>query len=101
MDFTAAALAAAVRDKRISPVELVRDCLTRIERRNPELRAFITVDGEGALAAARVLEAEAAAGRFRGALHGVPVAHKDLCAIPGLPTSCGTRTRDYFSSETP
>src|SRR5215813_1123106 len=101
MDFTAAALAAAVRDKRISPVELVRECLTRIERRNPGLRAFITVDADGALTTARVLEAEAAAGRFRGPLHGVPVAHKDLCAIPGLPTSCGTRTRDYFASETP
>jgi len=101
MDFTAAALAAAVRDKRVSPVELVRECLTRIERRNPALRAFITVDAEGALTTARVLEAEVAAGRFRGPLHGVPVAHKDLCAIPGLPTSCGTRTRDYFSSETP
>jgi aspartyl-tRNA(Asn)/glutamyl-tRNA(Gln) amidotransferase subunit A len=101
MDFTAAGLAAAVRDKRVSPVELVRECLARIERRNPTLRAFITVDADGALAAARVLEAEAAAGRFRGPLHGVPVAHKDLCVIPGLPTSCGTRTRDYFRSDTP
>src|SRR5262249_9966980 len=65
MDFTAAAVAQAVRDKRISPVELVRECLTRIERRNPALRAFITVDAEGALAAARRLEAEAARGRLR------------------------------------
>jgi aspartyl-tRNA(Asn)/glutamyl-tRNA(Gln) amidotransferase subunit A len=101
MDFTAAALAEAVRDKRISPIELVRECLARIDKRNPALRAFITVDAEGALAAARALEAEATAGRLRGPLHGVPVAHKDLCVIPGLPTSCGTRTRDYFRSETP
>ena len=101
MDFTAAGLAAAVRDKRVSPVELVRECLARIERRNPTLHAFIRVDADGALAAARTLEAETAAGRFRGPLHGVPVAHKDLCVIPGLPTSCGTRTRDYFRSDTP
>ena len=101
MDFTVATLAEAVRHKRVSPTELVRECLTRIERRNPALRAFVTVDAEGALAAARALEAEAAIGRFRGPLHGVPVAHKDLCVIPGLPTSCGTRTRDYFRSETP
>jgi aspartyl-tRNA(Asn)/glutamyl-tRNA(Gln) amidotransferase subunit A len=101
MDFTAAALAEAVRDKRISPIELVCECLARIDKRNPALRAFITVDAEGALAAARALEAEATAGRLRGPLHGVPVAHKDLCVIPGLPTSCGTRTRDYFRSETP
>ena len=101
MDLTAMALAAAVRDKRVSPVELVRECLTRIERQNPTLRAFITVDADGALAAARALEADAVAGRFRGPLHGVPVAHKDLCMIPGLPTSCGTRTPDYFRSDIP
>ena len=101
MDFTAVALAEAVRTKRVSPVELVRECLARIERRNPVLRAFITVDADGALATARALEAEAAAGRFRGLLHGVPVAHKDLCVVPGLPTSCGTRTPDYFHSDVP
>ena len=101
MDFTVASLAEAVRTKRVSPVELVRDCLARIERRNPALRAFITVDADGALATARALEAEAIGGRFRGPLHGVPVAHKDLCVVPGLPTSCGTRTRDYFHSDVP
>src|SRR5438477_394270 len=101
MDFTVASLAEAVRTKRVSPVELVRDCLARIERRNPALRAFITVDADGALATARALEAEAVGGRFRGPLHGVPVAHKDLCVVPGLPTSCGTRTRDYFHSDVP
>jgi aspartyl-tRNA(Asn)/glutamyl-tRNA(Gln) amidotransferase subunit A len=101
MDFTVASLAEAVRTKRVSPVELVRDCLARIERRNPALRAFITVDADGALATARALEADAVGGRFRGPLHGVPVAHKDLCVVPGLPTSCGTRTRDYFHSDVP
>jgi aspartyl-tRNA(Asn)/glutamyl-tRNA(Gln) amidotransferase subunit A len=101
MDGSAVALAEAVRTKRVSPVELVRERLARIERRNPVLRAFLTVDADGALAAARTLEAEAAAGRLRGPLHGVPVAHKDLCVIPGLPTSCGTRTRDYYRSATP
>src|SRR5882724_8952627 len=101
MDFTVASLAEAVRTKRVSPVELVRDCLARIDRRNPALRAFITVDADGALATARALEAEAVGGRLRGPLHGVPVAHKDLCVLPGLPTSCGTRTRDYFHSDVP
>ncbi|HEV8584182.1 MAG TPA: amidase [Methylomirabilota bacterium] len=100
-DVTIQALAEAVRTKRVSPVELVRDRVARIERRNPALRAFIRVQAEAALAAARALEAEAAAGRFRGPLHGVPVAHKDLCVIPGIPTSCGTRTPDYFRSEVP
>ena len=46
-------------------------------------------------------EREAAAGAWRGPLHGVPLAHKDLCLIPGLPTSCGTRTPDYFVGAPP
>src|SRR5262249_59685821 len=37
------------------------------------------------------------AGRLRGPLHGVPLAYKDLCHVPGLPTSCGTRTAEYFA----
>jgi aspartyl-tRNA(Asn)/glutamyl-tRNA(Gln) amidotransferase subunit A len=48
-----------------------------------------------------VLEREAAAGAWRGPLHGVPLAHKDLFLIPGLPTSCGTRTPDYFVGAPP
>jgi aspartyl-tRNA(Asn)/glutamyl-tRNA(Gln) amidotransferase subunit A len=59
------------------------------------------VDRDGALAAAAALEREAAAGAWRGPLHGVPLGHKDLCLIPGLPTSCGTRTADYFVGAPP
>jgi aspartyl-tRNA(Asn)/glutamyl-tRNA(Gln) amidotransferase subunit A len=90
------AQAEAVRTRRVSPVELTRAHLDRIAKLDPALRAFITVDGDGALAAAETLEREAAAGAWRGPLHGVPLAHKDLCRIEGLPTSCGTRTADYF-----
>ncbi|MBI4011957.1 MAG: amidase [Candidatus Rokubacteria bacterium] len=92
-------LAAAVRAGRLSPVELTEDCLRRIERLDGRLRAFITVDAEGARAAARAREAEARAGRIMGPLHGIPLAYKDLCAIRGLPTSCGTRTDAYFLAE--
>ena len=94
-------LAAAVRSRRLSPVELTRAHLDRIAKLDPTLRAFITVDADGALAAARMLEREAVAGAWRGPLHGVPLAHKDLCLIPGLPTSCGTRTSDYFVGAPP
>jgi aspartyl-tRNA(Asn)/glutamyl-tRNA(Gln) amidotransferase subunit A len=57
------------------------------------------VDAEGALAAARARDAELAAGEIRGPLHGVPLAYKDLCHVRGLPTSCGTSTREYFVDE--
>ncbi len=95
-DWTIASLADAIRAKRVSPVEVTRAYLDRIDRLDPHVRAFITVDHEGAMRAARDLEAEAGAGRFRGPLHGVPLAFKDLCHVNGMPTSCGTRTREYF-----
>jgi aspartyl-tRNA(Asn)/glutamyl-tRNA(Gln) amidotransferase subunit A len=94
-----AATAAAIRQGRVSPVEVTRGCLDRIARLDARLRAFITVDADRALVAARRLEDEAGWGQWRGALHGVPLAFKDLCVIRGLPTSCGTRTADYFTAE--
>src|SRR5262245_16031563 len=96
-DWTLATAAEAVRAGKVSPVELTQACLARIERVDARLRSFITLDAEGALRTARACEAEVAAGRWRGPLHGVPVAYKDLCHIPGLPTSCGTMTAEYFT----
>jgi aspartyl-tRNA(Asn)/glutamyl-tRNA(Gln) amidotransferase subunit A len=93
---TIAGLAGQIRAGRLSPVEVTRECLARIDRLDGRLRTFITLDAEGALRAAGILEAEARAGRWRGPLHGVPLAYKDLCHIPGLPTSCGTRFPSYF-----
>jgi aspartyl-tRNA(Asn)/glutamyl-tRNA(Gln) amidotransferase subunit A len=97
-DWTIATLARAIAARKISPVEATQEHLARIERLDGRIRAFITVDAEGALAAARAREAELVAGRTRGPLHGVPLAHKDLCHVPGLPTSCGTLTREYFTA---
>jgi len=94
-----AATAAAIRQGKVSPIEVTRHCLDRVARLDGRLRAFITVDADRALGAARRLEEEAGRGQWRGALHGVPVAFKDLCVIRGLPTSCGTRTADYFTAE--
>jgi aspartyl-tRNA(Asn)/glutamyl-tRNA(Gln) amidotransferase subunit A len=98
---TLVALAQAIRAGKLSPVAVTRAYLDRIARLDGTLRAYITVDGDGALAAAATLEREAAAGAWRGPLHGVPLAHKDLCLIPGLPTSCGTLTSDYFVGAPP
>jgi Asp-tRNA(Asn)/Glu-tRNA(Gln) amidotransferase A subunit family amidase len=52
--------------------------------------------GEDEVEAPRPLEADAAAGCWRGPLHGVPLGFKDLCHLRGLPTSCGTRMPEYF-----
>ncbi len=96
---TIAAVGAAIRAGKLSPVDATRQCLDRIARLDPRLGAFVTVDAEGALAAARRLEAEQSRGTWRGPLHGVPLAFKDLCFIRGLPTSCGTRRSEYFTAE--
>ena len=90
-------LAAAIADRKVSALEATEACLARIAKLDGRLHAFITVDAEGARARARALDAELAAGRRRGPLHGVPLAYKDLCHVPGLPTSCGTRTPEYFT----
>jgi aspartyl-tRNA(Asn)/glutamyl-tRNA(Gln) amidotransferase subunit A len=77
----------AVRIKAVSPVELTRACLARIEQLNPKLNAFITVTAESALAEARAAEAEIHANRWRGPLHGIPVALKDLIDTAGVKTT--------------
>jgi len=77
----------------LSPVELTEAVLQRIGDLNGRLRAFITVLPEQARAAARSAEQEIAAGRRRGALHGVPVAAKDLCDMRGTVTTCASTVR--------
>src|SRR6476660_9304358 len=75
-----------IRARQLSPVELTRAYLARIEKFNPRLNAYITVTAEQALAQARALEAEIAAGRRRGPLHGIPIAHKDNIDTAGIRT---------------
>jgi aspartyl-tRNA(Asn)/glutamyl-tRNA(Gln) amidotransferase subunit A len=100
-ELTLTALAAAIANRKLSAVEAASACLDRIARLDGRLHAFITLDAEGALTRARALDAELAAGRRRGPLHGVPLAYKDLCHVPSLPTSCGTKTAEYFTSPLP
>jgi aspartyl-tRNA(Asn)/glutamyl-tRNA(Gln) amidotransferase subunit A len=83
-------LAALLRRREISPVEITRACLARIEKMNPSLNAFITVLAESALAEARTAEAEILRGEWRGALHGVPVALKDLIDTEGVRTTAAS-----------
>jgi aspartyl-tRNA(Asn)/glutamyl-tRNA(Gln) amidotransferase subunit A len=84
---TISEVASRVRRKDISPVELTRESLARIEKLNPSLNAFITVMAESALAEARQAEAEIARGEWRGPLHGIPIALKDLIDTAGVRTT--------------
>lgn len=79
-----------IRRKKLSPVELTQECLRRIDKRNPELNAFITVTAETALTAAREAAAEIGRGRWRGPLHGMPIALKDLLDTAGVRTTAAS-----------
>ncbi len=80
-------VAERVRRGLVSPVALTEACLTRIDRWNPHLNAFITITAESAMAAARVCERELAGGRSRGLLHGIPIALKDNIDTAGVRTT--------------
>jgi aspartyl-tRNA(Asn)/glutamyl-tRNA(Gln) amidotransferase subunit A len=82
-----AAAAQAIAAKELSPVELMQALLDRVATLDPRLNAFIRLDAEAAMAAAQAAETEAAAGRLRGPLHGVPVGIKDIIDVAGLPTT--------------
>ena len=79
-----------VRARELSPVELTRAYLARIERVDPRINAYIAVTGDLALEQARELEAEMAAGRWRGPLHGIPIALKDNIDTAGIATTAAS-----------
>jgi aspartyl-tRNA(Asn)/glutamyl-tRNA(Gln) amidotransferase subunit A len=91
----AARQAALIREKRLSPVELVRIYIARIERLDPALGAYITVCGEAAEAAARRAEAAVTRGDRLGPLHGVPFAVKDQFDTAGVRTTVGSRLLEH------
>lgn len=93
LDLTMREAAAAVRGKEVSPVELTRRSLERIAADEPRLHAFARLTEAPAMAAAQQAEREILAGTWRGELHGVPVAVKDLYDIAGLPTTCSSKVR--------
>ena len=87
-----------VRSKRASPVDLAEACLRRIHRYNSALNAFITITGEPALAEARRMEEEIRRGRWRGPLHGIPIALKDNIDTAGIRT---TGASELFQDRVP
>src|SRR5687768_4561435 len=88
---TIAEVAELIRTKKLSPVELTQAHLDRIEKIDPPLNSYITVTREMALEQARTAEAEIMRGEYRGWLHGIPIAFKDLFRLPGLPTKAGSK----------
>ncbi len=95
---SAARLAALIRRRDVSPVEVVEAHLRRIERLNPELNAVVTLD-EGARDRAREAESAVMRNGETGALHGVPITIKDTIETKGLRTTSGTRLRAQFVPE--
>ncbi len=90
-------LAAALAAKSISSVELTRLYLDRIARLNPSLNAFVTLDEDRSLAAARAADARIAAGQA-GPLTGIPIAQKDIFCAQGWRTTCGSKMLENFIS---
>src|SRR5215470_4979129 len=86
----------AVQKKEVSPVTLTEACLARIERLNPVVNAFITVTAESALQEANEAEAEIARGEWRGPLHGVPLAVKDLAETAGVRTTAASAVLEHY-----
>ena len=94
---TAHQLADLIKRKEASPVQIVEACLERIERLNPRLNAFISVTEKQALAQAREAEREIRGGHYRGPLHGIPYAPKDIFATQGILTTNGSKaTADWI-----
>ena len=87
---TIQSLSHGIRAREISPAELTHDCLTRIEKLNPKLNAFITVLAESALDEARRAEQEIFRGKYRGPLHGIPIGLKDILDTAGTRTTAAS-----------
>jgi aspartyl-tRNA(Asn)/glutamyl-tRNA(Gln) amidotransferase subunit A len=97
--WTIGELATKLRAKQLSPVEVTRAQLDRIEQLDPTLNAYLTVLSEQAMQEAHTAELEIVRGHYRGPLHGVPVAIKDLFEMQGVRTTAGSIIlKDYVST---
>jgi Asp-tRNAAsn/Glu-tRNAGln amidotransferase A subunit and related amidases len=93
---TIAEAAELIGGKKLSPVELTEACLARIDSLDDKVQAWVTVVGDAALEAAREAEQEIAAGKYRGPLHGIPYAVKDIIYTAGIRTTGGSKVDPEF-----
>ncbi len=93
-------VAQAIAQKRLSSREATKSCLDRIAQWQPRLNAFLAIEPDEALAAADAADAALAKGNARGALHGVPLAHKDMYYDAGKIVTCGSKIRRDFVATT-
>ena len=85
-----------IRKREVSPVEVVKAHLARVEALEPALNSFITLLPEQAMEEARVAEHEIESGQYRGPLHGIPIGLKDLFYVKGVPNTSGSKIFDHF-----
>ncbi len=88
-------LGLGLRRRDFTAEELTRDTLARIEAGDGTIHAFVRIEADAAIAAARQADAELSAGRDRGPLHGIPYGTKDVFDVAGLPTTCHSRSRQH------
>jgi aspartyl-tRNA(Asn)/glutamyl-tRNA(Gln) amidotransferase subunit A len=94
-------VAQAISKKRFSSREVTKSCLDRIAQWQPRLNAFMAIEADEALAAADRADAALAKGNAGGALHGVPLAHKDMYYDEGKVVTCGSKIRrEYVAKAT-
>ena len=93
-------VAQAIAQKRFSSREVTQSCLDRIAQWQPRLNAFMAIEADAALAAADAADAALAKGKRSGALHGVPLAHKDMYYDAGKVVTCGSKIRRDFVATT-
>lgn len=97
---SAVSMAEQIREKKLSPVELVEAHLARIEKLNSKLKAFVQVDAEGARCQARAAEKAVTRGEKLGPLHGVPISIKSSIEVTGMKCEAGSKLRAGFVAAT-
>jgi Asp-tRNA(Asn)/Glu-tRNA(Gln) amidotransferase A subunit family amidase len=96
-ELTVSEAAQQIRRQELSPLELADAVLSRIDRLDPILKAWVTIDRDAVLATARRYSQEAAVGQLRGALHGIPVGVKDIFHTAGMMTAAGSAILTGFT----